>query len=67
MFYGSYLYVYTLVLPNSPPALPTQLSPSFALQPTQPQVFYGSYLYVYTLVLPNSMFIFWGWPEQAAQ
>ncbi|KAI7843624.1 hypothetical protein COHA_002864 [Chlorella ohadii] len=31
------------------------------------KVFYGSYLYVYTLVLPNSMFIFWGWPEQAAQ
>lgn len=26
-----------------------------------------SYSYVYTLVLPNSVFIFWGWPSQAAQ
>ena len=26
-----------------------------------------SYLYVYTLVLPNSMFIYWGWPAQAAE
>ncbi|KAL4441475.1 hypothetical protein ABPG77_001979 [Micractinium sp. CCAP 211/92] len=31
------------------------------------KVFYISYSYVYTLVLPNSVFIFWGWPSQAAQ
>lgn len=31
------------------------------------QVFYGSYSYVFTLVMPNSIFIYWGWPEQAAQ
>eukprot|EP00887_Chlorella_sp_A99_P002750 scaffold6.g2750.t1 len=31
------------------------------------KVFYASYSYVYTLIMPNSIFIYWGWPAQAAQ
>ncbi|GAB4818758.1 hypothetical protein N2152v2_005804 [Parachlorella kessleri] len=31
------------------------------------KTFYSSYSYVYTLVMPNSVFIYWGWPNQAAQ
>lgn len=26
-----------------------------------------SYSWVYTLVLPNSVFIYWGWPTEAAE